>query len=477
MQKHRNFSSSNSHHGAVKTDEPRSFRPQKSTAPQLPVASVLRIRNFKALAEVGGVENLALALNMVMPRVTELLSGVNFTDETAYHIETTLGLANGFMDQVNPRLAPANVARLSAPLEVIGEAEQDPAPVLLSTTSPAPEATAVSGATAMAATSTAPRPRARAKTASPVAPAVKALPTPVTIQTTLVSSTPSSKPRPVKDPVMPKKPVKSQQSPAPSAPSAPPVAAVDAVDAVQGTVQAADVLREIRRNNLHLLTKEPGAKSELARLTGLSPANISHRLHGNKHFDDDTVQFFSKKLGLSDDWFNTAHEDGEVPPEVRTRLKEKTPAETPPPRPAPVKVFSGTISTGLGAARRTEDGIAAPYANNPPAGPRIAPPQAPVRKVLARSAPETIARRGHPKSAEARMSAPPEQQSELALMDAPPTVTSTPIRPSPVVEAVQSGSALGAIAEALIKTLAAKSRQGRLSEEAALKLLTDAMQL
>lgn len=40
-----------------------------------------------------GAENIALGLDSNLTRVAELINGERFTPETAFHIETTLGLA------------------------------------------------------------------------------------------------------------------------------------------------------------------------------------------------------------------------------------------------------------------------------------------------------------------------------------------------------------------------------------------------
>jgi hypothetical protein len=63
--------------------------------------------------------NIALGLDSNLTRVAELINGERFTPETAFHIETTLGLPDGFFDQPNPVLTPEIVARLRSPLDFI----------------------------------------------------------------------------------------------------------------------------------------------------------------------------------------------------------------------------------------------------------------------------------------------------------------------------------------------------------------------
>ena len=70
-----------------------------------------------ALSVAGSAENLALALDMTVPRVNQLAEGVEFSAETAYHIELVLDVP-GFLDQVNPTISSALKQRLQEPLEV-----------------------------------------------------------------------------------------------------------------------------------------------------------------------------------------------------------------------------------------------------------------------------------------------------------------------------------------------------------------------
>ncbi len=54
-----------------------------------------------------------------MTRVAELMKGKRFTPETAFHMETTLGLPHGFFDQPNPALADETIARLKSLLDFV----------------------------------------------------------------------------------------------------------------------------------------------------------------------------------------------------------------------------------------------------------------------------------------------------------------------------------------------------------------------
>nr|WP_233471035.1 hypothetical protein [Paraburkholderia caribensis] len=51
--------------------------------------------------------------------MAELMKGKRFTPETAFHMETTLGLPHGFFDQPNPALADETIARLKSPLDFV----------------------------------------------------------------------------------------------------------------------------------------------------------------------------------------------------------------------------------------------------------------------------------------------------------------------------------------------------------------------
>ena len=61
-------------------------------------ASIFKTRSFQFLVDAVGAENIAIALESNMTRVAELMKGEWFTPETAFHMETTLGLPHGFFD-------------------------------------------------------------------------------------------------------------------------------------------------------------------------------------------------------------------------------------------------------------------------------------------------------------------------------------------------------------------------------------------
>src|ERR1700692_73438 len=98
-------------------------------------ASIFKTRSFKWLVDVVGAENIALGLDSNLARVAELVNGERFTPETAFHIETTLGLPDGFFDQPNPVLTSETIARLKSPLDFI---HTNAEPELAYPTTPAP---------------------------------------------------------------------------------------------------------------------------------------------------------------------------------------------------------------------------------------------------------------------------------------------------------------------------------------------------
>ena len=82
-------------------------------------ASIFKTRSFQFLVDAVGAENIAIALESNMTRVAELMKGERFTPQTAFHMETTLGLPHGFFDQPNPALAVETIARLKSPLDFV----------------------------------------------------------------------------------------------------------------------------------------------------------------------------------------------------------------------------------------------------------------------------------------------------------------------------------------------------------------------
>ena len=101
---------------ASQTQKKHYGKPVQSKDPAQ-TASIFKTRAFKVLVDAVGAENVALGLDSNLARIAELVSGERFTPETAFHMETTLGLPDGFFDHPNPTLPPDVIARLRSPLE------------------------------------------------------------------------------------------------------------------------------------------------------------------------------------------------------------------------------------------------------------------------------------------------------------------------------------------------------------------------
>ena len=237
------------------------------------LASALKVRNFKTLLEAAGsAENLGIALELPTARVEELSRGERFSAETAYHIETTLELPSGYLDRVNPKLTDDVLNRLKSPDEY-KKADSDPAP--------SPQ----------------------------VVPPMQ--------QDTVQPSNPSTEPR-TQEVDMPRASgnAHAANAAAPAAPrkrGRPPVQRSD-------TPTPEEELLELRRLNLHVLTAQPGSKGKLGEILGMSPANISHRLHGLKKLDDEQVMLITTALEMDPKWFDSPRKEKDVPASVHKLL-------------------------------------------------------------------------------------------------------------------------------------------------------------
>lgn len=372
----------------------RSFRPQTSEIPR-EVASALKVKNFRKLVDAVGEEHLAVKLDLTIQRVKEMADGINLSNEMAYHIESSLGLQSGFIDQVNPLLTPEDIERLKTATSE--PKHEEVAPARLVSVAPAIPATSATSVTA-----------------------------------------------PNEELTMVKK---SKQIAAKSSASVP---AADATEAQ---------LREVRRLNLVLLTSRPGTKTQLGALTGLSAANVSHRLHGNKIFDAETGTFFAGKLGLPDGWFEQEQSEATIPEATLALLTVKD-------------------ANGKGTPR-------SPHA----AAPR-AKPKGPVVTIPKNLAPTTPIRSGLQMSiGRSSVPTPPAITPPRAVRAPAPVAAAKPqAAPAPVaraaaspvvhaaaapVEALRPTRHVGSIVEALLQTLSLKAQNGQLSEEKALQMLVE----
>ena len=421
------------------------FKPRPA-APEPPkvLASALRVKNFRLLLDVAGDENLGIALDLNLGRVKELSEGINFSNETTHHIETSLKLISGFLDQVNPRLSDEDIARLKAPSRDV----EDASAVSKTTVAVSPTTTAVP-------TNALPRPSTPASSVSLEAKAAVSdgMEEPSAVLSAVPSATPDSSAalpsnnRNERDKLMPQATAVNQSATQP--PSLSPS---------QGGEEG---LREVRRLNLLTLTNRAGAKTQLGRLTGLSAANVSHRLHGNKIFDKETADFFCERLGLPSGWFEQPRTEAEIPAATLKLLGDKSAPAGQPVAPraqvtatmpvvlAPAAPQTGSVSLSAAALGKSAKAPVATVSQPIQAAPS---PRSAAREAPARAPRATVA----PVAVERNLEQAPVQIS----------IASAALEPPPE-------GAVSAISEALIRTLAAKSRAGRLTDERALELLIE----
>lgn len=361
--------------------QPNSFPAQQRSRPPpapLVTASAIRVKNLKFLREVVGEDNLAVLIGVSIPRTKELLDGVNFPNEMAFHVENELELPSGFLDQPNPTLSDDKRASLKS--AHLSDKRED-----MALAGPAPSS-----------------PSTVIETED---------------KETVIMLTATK--------TLPKKPD------------------------IRGLTE--EELREIRRMNFALLTERPMAKSKLAELTGLSAANISHRIHGNKIFDAQEAEYFSGKLGLDKDWFDTKQEEKDIPESVLALLT--VPGAAPTRRAAAKKVSDPSLPLKATRAKGTRQSAISGKLPTTVAAARPAPavsaeaPRATGTSAIAR---QSVA----PVTARTAMAAAHGSAAEDAILTA--------------------GGGVGPIASALLYTLASKARNGSLSEELALKFLNEA---
>lgn len=450
-------------------------RPNQQEAPPN-LASALKVKNFRKLLEVAGEENLGVALDLTMHRVKELAEGVNFSDEMTHHIETTLELSSGFLDQVNPVLTTQDIERLKS-AQPVRDPYQDlpPEPPVAKSTLKTPTQK-VSVTAAEPASSSVPLAQAQSpETATPLGDASFTASVPVHASTPQPAQPSPSVQQPVlEEKIMGRSSKKSETQQAAPAQAAP---------VAQVVSNEEDALRETRRLNLLTLTAQPGAKSQLARLTNLSAANISHRLHGNKIFDKETADFFCKQLALPEGWFETPKAPEDVPvqtvqllgdkggssapaaPKARGPRKSKTSAATPAKVTTPAakgtKAPAGAVSLSLSSAALGKTAEAAAAAPQAPAPVASAPAAAPAAPAVARPA------------APAAKAAPAAQAAPSPAPVAAPAPAAAPSARLASQALAGEEREVGPIAEALVRTLASKSRGGALSEARALELLVE----
>ncbi|MEM5372663.1 hypothetical protein V4C53_42535 [Paraburkholderia azotifigens] len=412
-------------------------------------ASIFKTRSFQFLVDAVGAENIAIALESNMTRVAELMKGERFTPETAFHMETTLGLPHGFFDQPNPALADETIARLKSPLDFVQiegfDAESEaPEPAPVRTVDPQPVAE-------NSLSEEAPMPK-KVAGGSPRA---------VRNRRSDMPEQPESR--------APLKASRSKDIPSAKAPQQQPLALSDSAE-----------VENIRRANLRLLTRRNGSKVRLGVVMEMSGFNIADRLHGKKRMDRVEANRFTERLGLPVGWLDTPRSEGEIPegvsrlltPASRGRVSEKN---------EPVVVATNDDVPGTNDAKahtpRGRDGAPGDPDNPSPvpadvAGEKemiVVSPQARVSDFaddLAGRSPEET-------DGEARVATP----ATLESFPASAMPQRNPPLPFTSLTSLDNLHGIEPIAEALIKTLAGKARTGRLDELKALELLHQAVLL
>ena len=408
-------------------------------------ASIFKTRSFKLLVDVVGAENIALGLDSNLTRVAELINGEKFTPETAFHIETTLGLPDGFFDQPNPALPPEIVERLKSPLDFI-HANAEPESTYEQGMKPAPVTEANHHPALI---DHPPRGREMPKKTN-------GRPSRSAAKTDITAAKPATVTPPKSAPTKPKASSKAR---------------------AQQDLPLNDVaaLEAIRRTNLHVLTSAKGSKVRLGAVMELSGSNMANRLYGQKRMNDIEANRFTERLGLPSGWLDVPHSAADIPESVSDLLAPASRSHTssqqdPPPSIVPRAKAKKAANTKVGTTR--------------------------ARIALVRNNDGT----GDPIGAASETNAVREEQDQVPTVGAEPANRQPidkdiwfpavgqfePASETPVIAesrrltspASQDNlHAIKPIAEALIKTLAGKARTGRLDEMKALELLQQAVLL
>jgi hypothetical protein len=401
---------------------------------------------LKVLVDAVGAENIALGLDSSMSRIAELMRGERFTPETAFHMETTLGLPSGFFDQLHPVLSPETIARLKAPLEFVHADETvdgggiEHAPLLPSAQEPSLLVSSLSKDTTM--------PSKSSKEASGASKTrVQKASAPTSGQAARAGGSPT--------------PHQSHQ--------------------VAGRKQARPnggvTVERIRQANLHVLTARNGSKVKLGAVLGLSGSNMAHRLHGKKRMDDAEAERFTAGLGLPAGWLDTPRGEADIPESVAQLLAPTSRARAP-----------GQAQALTAAAAYEDTPVAtAPTSENDRAVPSIT--KKPHTEPLPADSTgdgdgDSVASAQHKNVSSAvatRADGPVERiESHTPAAVLAPVASQPAVAMSPPADAPSSPTSttnldgldgISPIAEALLKTLAGKARTGRLDELKALELL------
>jgi hypothetical protein len=414
--------------------------PSKEPAP---TASIIKTRSFQFLVNAVGAENIALALDSTLSRVAELTKGERFTPETAFHMETTLGLPHGFFDQPYPALSPELIARLKAPLEFVrtdDDVDEDATTQMVSASAPA-QAPAVllrqeQLFVADGASEDVQMPSQKAKSPHRNAKTGQAQ---LAKQTTGKAAAKAASGR---------------------------RATIEATSPQQFSLDDGATVESIRRANLHVLTGRNGSKAKLGLVMGMSGSNMAHRLHGKKRMDEAEANRFTERLGLPTGWLDQPRSEAEIPESVSVLLAPASRARA---------------SAQEQVSRAATDDAGASDVLSPPLRASETP------SATSASEQEPIVSEPQLSSAKAVGPSPTNEPEQPAAIDAhaveddggrvPARDLANAQFPPASATSLQGLDGISPIAEALLKTLAGKARTGRLDELTALELLHKAVLL
>ncbi|WP_449493633.1 hypothetical protein [Caballeronia sp. M23-90] len=379
------------------------------------------------LVNAAGAENLALALDSNLSRIAELADGERFTPETAFHMETTLGLPHCFFDQPNPVLTEEVMARLRSPLEDLQkDAVADELDDQAEQTVVASSIGHTIGIDVASTRNNEMATKAQKATATP--PSAKK------------GNSASIRDVPQKG--------KGHASTSAVKPSK--------AELQQSLELAAEPsLPEIRRANLHVLTARNGSKALLSRLLNLSQSNMAHRLHGKKRLDDAEAERMTAVLGLPSGWLDIPREAPDVPAAVMEAL-------------TPLGRRRSMPQSATGA----DDTSAFPIERNEVKGAESVD-QA-VRPVDEEVPIQPEAHDRFDIAVSGALAKSHEDASNATSSSTAPAgflAHAADTFPSTIMTDLDTLRGIAPVAEALLKTLAGKARTGRLDEGTALKLL------
>ena len=433
-----------------KTTSHRQNKPYVKTPPTrepAQTASIFKTRSFKLLVDAVGAENIALGLDSNLTRVAELVNGERFTPETAFHIETTLGLPDGFFDQPNPVLTPETIARLRSPLDFI-HANVEPEAAYEEIFKPAP-ATPDHYPTPI---NRLPREPEMPKKTSGGSPRAVAKSKTTAVAKPATAIPPQSTPAKVKASLK----SESQQSLA---------------------LNDAATVENIRRANLHVLTSRKGSKVRLGEVMEISDSNMANRFYGQKRMDDAEANRFTERLGLPDGWLDVPRLVTDIPEPVSDLLVPASRRRAAAQQELPSAVEPTTIAAKKRASTKVKIADAQP----------AMPADVDNTRVLTSVAAETNTGMEHqdqtlPAASEPAIRQPADNGVEFSAVrqQFAPAITQEAITESrhlPSATSLDNLQGIEPIAEALIKTLAGKARTGRLDEMQALELLRQIVSL